>query len=86
MDKIKLMECGIYKLPDGRQFVVCASGEDAYSLYSQFSWDRFGLAEYRIHKDGRILSRSTPTRWRVEDLTYTGRIVELYQQPSPRSR
>ena len=81
----KLQERGIYELPDGRRYVVCVSGTGAYSLYRTQDWARFGPAEYRIHADGRILSKGTPTRWRAEDLTYTGRIAsppQSYRPPS----
>ena len=77
MTGVKLKERGIYQLPDGRLFIVCASGRDAYSLYPPQAWRSYGLAEYRIHADGRILSKGTPTRWRVEDLIDTGNAVEL---------
>ena len=85
MERVRLIERGIYELPDRRHFVVCASGRDAYSLYSVFTWDRSGLAEYRIQADGRLLSKGIPTRWRVEDLTYTGRLAELSPHLTRRS-
>ena len=86
MDRVKLKERGIYKLPDGRHFIVHASGRGAYSLYPPQDWRSFGLAEYRIQADGRILSKGTPTRWRVEDLIDTGRVAEIDRQSSSRSR
>lgn len=85
MAGVKLRERGIYELPDGRQFVVCVSGTGAYSLYTPEAWARYGPAEYRIHADGRILSKGTPTRWRVGDLTYTGQSaspLQGYQGPA----
>ena len=85
MDKVTLKERGIYELPDGRRFVVCLNGREAYNLYPVLTWDRSGLAEYRINADGRLLSRGIPTRWRAEDLTYTGRVAEIYPQPTGRS-
>jgi hypothetical protein len=83
MGKVRLKELGIYRLPDGREFVVSESGRDAYSLYAPLAWKNFGLAEYRIHADGRLLSKGTLTRWRMEDLTYTGRMaLPLQEQQS----
>ena len=76
MSGVKLKERSIYKLPDGRHFIVCASGRDSYSLYPAQNWREFSLAEYRLHTDGRILSKGTPTRWRVEDLTDTGQVAQ----------
>lgn len=77
MDRPKtgLRERGIYKLPDGRELIVCASGA-GFSLYNPQAWKMCGLADYRAHADGRILSKGTPTRWRVEDLTDTGRTAD----------
>jgi hypothetical protein len=75
MLKINLRERGIYKLPDGRGFVISRSG-DGYSLYSPRAWAGYGLADYRIHMDGRILSKGVPTRWRIDNLTDTGRTAE----------
>ena len=79
MRRVKLKEHGIYKLPDGRQFVVTVSGRDSYSLYPPQQWRNFGMAEYRIHADGKLLSRGTPTRWSIEDLTDTGKVVQPLQ-------
>ena len=81
----KLQERGIYELPDGRRYVVCASGTGAYSLYRNEDWARSGPAEYRVHADGRLLSKGVSTRWRAEDLTYTGRIaapLRSYRPPA----
>ena len=79
----KLQERGIYELPDGRRYVVCVSGTGAYSLYRNEDWARFGPAEYRVNAEGRILSKGAPTKWRAEDLTFTGRIVAPLQSYQP---
>jgi hypothetical protein len=79
MPKIKLRERGIYALPDKREFIVRRSGRDEYSLYPPQAWKRLEFAEYRLNTEGRILSKGRPTRWRVEDLTDTGRTTEILQ-------
>lgn len=71
---IKLRERGIYSLPDHREFIVCASGDGVgYLLYSPATWRRYGLAEYRMQDNGRVLSRGMIVSWRAEDLRDTGR-------------
>lgn len=80
MSTIELRERGIYKLPDGREFVICQSGDGAgYLLYNLEAWRRYGLADYRAQVNGRILSRGFVTRWRLEDLQDTGRTVDRLQ-------
>lgn len=68
-----LRELAVYSLPDGREFVAHATGKTGYSLYTPKAWKNYGMAEYRVHPDGKILSKGVPTRWRVEDLRDTGR-------------
>ena len=77
-----LRELGVYSLPDGREFVAQATGAEGYSLYTLQAWKTFGMAEYRIHADGRILSKGTPTKWSVEDLRDTRRSVKYLSQLS----
>ncbi|HEY0005124.1 MAG TPA: hypothetical protein VGB17_09980 [Pyrinomonadaceae bacterium] len=77
---IELREGGIYRLPDQREFVVCRAADDAgYLFYNLGTWRRYGLAEYRSQVNGRILSRGYVTRWRLEDLTDTGRTASNLQ-------
>jgi hypothetical protein len=71
-----LRELGVYALPDGREFVAHAAGEAGYSLYTPRAWKTYGMAEYRVHPDGKILSKGIPTRWSAEDLKDTGRSVK----------
>jgi hypothetical protein len=80
MQAIELRERGVYRLPDRREFVVCHAGDGSgYLLYSQNSWQRYGMAEYRAQLNGRILSKGLITRWRVEDLKDTGATAEHLQ-------
>ncbi|HEY0406306.1 MAG TPA: hypothetical protein VGC89_11295 [Pyrinomonadaceae bacterium] len=67
---------GIYTLPDGREFVVGTIDEHGLSLFSPPAWLSSGVAEYRVHRDGRLLSKGTPTRWRVADLNDTGQTAQ----------
>jgi hypothetical protein len=76
MGRIKLRECGIYALPDKREFVVRGCGRDGYTLYSNQAWKASGSSEYRLTAEGRLLSKGLPTRWRIGDLTDTGRTAE----------
>jgi hypothetical protein len=83
VSKINLRERGIYKLLDGREFVISRSG-DGYSLHTARAWSSYGVADYRLHPDGRILSRGVPTCWRVEDLADTARTAEQLAPARPR--
>lgn len=76
MGRIVLRERGIYALPDKREFVVRGCGRDGYTFYSDQAWQGSGSSEYRLNSEGRLLSKGTPTRWRIDDLTDTGRTAE----------
>jgi hypothetical protein len=80
MQENELRERGIYRLPDEREFVVCKSGDGSgYLLYSSKTWSLYGVAEYRLQANGRILNRGFITRWRAEDLRDTGRTADQLQ-------
>lgn len=76
MPGIELRECGVYALPDGREFIVSARGGGGYSLFTPQAWGGLDNAEYRLDRDGRIMSKGLPTRWRVKDLKDMGRTAE----------
>ena len=76
MSRIILRDCGIYALPDKREFVARGSGRDGYCFYSHRAWNGSGSSEYRLSTAGRLLSKGLPTRWRINDLTDTGRTAE----------
>lgn len=76
MGRIILRECGIYALPDKREFVVRGCGRNVYAFYSHWAWKGSGSSEYRLNTEGRLLSKGSPTRWRITDLTDTGRTAE----------
>lgn len=74
--KMSLRERGVYRLTDGREFVVIAGERGEYILFNPHAWTYGGYAEYTVRSDGKILSKGVPTRWSVEDLTDTGRTLE----------
>ena len=76
MSRIILRECGI--LCVAGQTGVCGawSGRDGYCFYSHQAWEGSGSSEYRLSTEGRLLSRGLRTRWRIDDLTDTGRTAE----------
>ena len=43
----RLRELGIYRLADGREFIVSTLYNDGCCLYARHAWDTFGSAEYR---------------------------------------
>ena len=78
---MKLRNLGIYALPDGREFVVDASERGGYGLCSPKTWDFNRRVELRVSRDGQLLNRGEPTRWRVEHLIDTGRRAK-YPRPN----
>ena len=70
----RLRERGIYKTPDGREFVARAGLLGSYQLYSL----RGGACVFpalAVDLTGRIVSESQPTRWCAEELTDTGQTL-----------
>jgi hypothetical protein len=79
----ELRDRGIYRFPDGREFVVCAASDGCgYLIFNSEAWQSYARPEYRSQLNGRILRRGFVTRWRVEDLCDTGRTVKLNQPSS----
>lgn len=85
MGRIILRECGIYALPDKREFVVRGCRRDGYTFYSHQAGKASSSSEYRLNTEGRLLSRGSPTRWRIDDLTDTGRTAEITEIAISRS-
>ena len=81
MDKVELRERGIYALPDGKEYVVCAVKEGGSNLYDRVGWNYLSLAVYRAHRDGSLYRNLAPTRWRLGDLTDTGQTADFLQTP-----
>ena len=73
MQSINLRECGIYTLPDGREFVAHAVFRGGYVLYTTGAWEFFGLHAYESDDTGLLRLNGRPTYWRVGDLTDTTR-------------
>ncbi|MDQ3753241.1 MAG: hypothetical protein M3371_00740 [Acidobacteriota bacterium] len=69
---IQLRELGIYKLKDGREYIVSTLYQDGCCLYSTQSWQMFGNAEFWVRPDGQLIHDGRPTRWGVKDLIDTG--------------
>jgi hypothetical protein len=70
---VRLRNLGIYALPDGREMIADVLYRDGASLYSERSWEGHGLAEFRVGRDGRLISGNQPTPWKLEHLRDTGR-------------
>lgn len=85
MSRIILRERGIYALPDKREFVVHGCGRDGYTFFSDEAWKKARSSEYRLNIEGRLLSKGLPTRWRIGDLTDTGRTADSSEVVSSRT-
>jgi len=70
----ELRERGLYRLPDGGEFVVgIAARGGGYELYDPQIFKRHGLPDYQIDAQGRLNQMGQSTRWSTEDLIDTGR-------------
>ena len=63
---------GIYRLPDGREFLVRAGRHGGYVLHD-LRMGIYAAPVYLIDGSGQFLSWGRPTRWSVTDLSDTGR-------------
>ena len=73
----ELRELGLYRLPDGAEFVVSlANRGDGYELRDPQVWKRFGLPDYEIDEQGSLKRMGELTRWRTEDLIDTGQTAD----------
>lgn len=77
---VRPRELGIYELPDGREFVVSTLYSGGCGLYPTRAWHHYGVAEYRVDRQGRLCNLGKPTGWRVTDLFDTGRTAKY---PAP---
>jgi hypothetical protein len=72
-----LREGGVYLLPDGEELIATNDMRGGYLLYTRGVWAAFrgrGPARYDAVSRGEIVTcTGRPTRWRVEDLSDTGR-------------
>lgn len=75
-----LRELGVYKLPDGSEYVASIFYSEGSCLYTPPAWELFAGAELRVDARGRLLRRGLPTRWNVHDLRDTGRTARY---PTP---
>ena len=82
MQRMRLRERGIYALPDGKEYILCAVIEGGYNLYEPDGWNALSLAEYRVYSDGKLYRKLEPTPWSIKDLTDTGRTVEFLKPPA----
>lgn len=69
---MQLNDQGIYKLPDGREFVARAGRHGSYVLHD-LRMGVFSVPVYLIDGCGQFLSWGKPTRWNLGDLLDTGR-------------
>ena len=76
----RLRELGIFELPDNRRFVVSALYADGSRLYPLGAWSTFGVAEYWLDADGRLIHHGHLTQWGVGDLRDTGQTA-TYPEP-----
>jgi hypothetical protein len=71
---------GIYSLAGEGEFVSSTLYSGRCSLYPLRGWGHYGGALYRVDGHGRLWKQGEPTRWRVSDLTDTGRTAKY---PAP---
>lgn len=71
-----LRERGVYRLPDGEEFVAGTAHGGGYALYNPQIWKCYGVPDYEVNVQGKLTRMGESTRWRVEDLLDTGRTVD----------
>lgn len=72
----ELRERGVYRLPDGEEFVAGIAHGGGYALYNPQIWKRYGVPDYEVGVQGRLTRMGESTRWHVEDLLDTGLTVD----------
>ncbi|HYE65337.1 MAG TPA: hypothetical protein VD966_07135 [Pyrinomonadaceae bacterium] len=78
----RLRQCGVYALPNGKEFVVGVGREGHYFLYHPLIWKgRAWIVNmpvaYEISPEGAIVTGTgQPTCWSIEDLTDTSQTIE----------
>ncbi len=78
----QLRERGIYKTPDGRQFVACAGILGNYLLYSLHGGTSV-LPAFAVDMTGRVVAATQPTRWLADELMDTGRTLQAVFATTP---
>jgi hypothetical protein len=74
----QLRERGIYKTPDGREYVACAGIFGNYLLY-RLTGTVEGFPTYVVDVTGRVVAATQPTPWKSEELLDTERtLLEIY--------
>jgi hypothetical protein len=72
----EIKECGVYALPDGREFVAhCSDRRGFFKLYDPLAWKYEGPPMYETDERGVLTSLGRPTPWRLEDLKEVGQTV-----------
>ena len=74
----QLRDCGIYRLPDGKEYVAACNLSGVFFLF-----DCTTAAEprpvFEVTEEGRVARRfGTGREWSVEDLSDTGRTLSTY--------
>ena len=70
---MQLREHGIYCLPNGRELVVFAHGENGSTSYKLSCTAGADGGDYEVSDEGRLLCRGRLTAWDIKDLSDTGR-------------
>lgn len=80
-----LRKGGVYLLPDGEELIAMEDLRGGFLLYTPTVWEAFhgvGPAEYDAVPEGVILTcTGKRTRWRVRDLSDTGRTRRVRPLP-----
>jgi hypothetical protein len=69
---VKLRERGIYRLPNGREFVALQGLHGEYFLYGIYEWEHDGPPTYESGDNERLYSNGKLTAWDVKDLIDAG--------------
>ena len=72
-----LRERGIYRLPNGMQYVASKGPDDMWFLFRLKHWALRGAVGLRVNHDDTISEKGRGTSWTVHDLEDTDQTANL---------
>lgn len=79
-----MRERGIYRVPDGTEYVASKGPDGSYFLFELSRWTNHGAVSLRVNDEGSVSRHGQPTNMRVEDFEDTGRTADPVPFEPPR--
>jgi hypothetical protein len=71
-----MRERGIYRVPDGEEYVAIKGPDAMFFLFRLESWFKHGAVDLRVNANGTISRKGATTLWKVGDFEDTGRTAQ----------